>query len=82
MREQLHNHLSDFYKTAISTANQDPVKAYVFGATKDQAKVAELVRILNNHSITVNKLSNKINAAGTTFDPFRQLYSSIESARV
>lgn len=69
LRNELHSHLSNFYKNSISAANSDPIKGYVFGATKDKAKVAELIRILNNHQITVNKLASRISAAGNQFDP-------------
>ena len=67
LRTEMHAHLSNFYQNAITAANNDPVKAYVFGATEDKAKVHELVRILKNHKITVNKLSGQLNASGHQF---------------
>ncbi len=69
LRNELHSHLSNFYKNSISAANTDSIKGYVFGATQDKAKVKELVRILNNHKITINKLAVQVNTAGNRFDP-------------
>lgn len=58
LRIDLLTHQRDFFKTAISNAAKDPVKAVVFGST-DVVKVTLLAEVFGRHSIDVQKLSNQ-----------------------
>lgn len=64
MIEQLKSYQAQQYKDA---SKWDAPKAYVFGDARDPLKSLELVRILQNHDITVNTLAKRVNANGYSF---------------
>lgn len=63
--DQLKNYQVQQYKDA---ANWNSPGAYVFGDARDPLKSLELVRILRNHDIKVNKLSKRLTASGSNFE--------------
>ena len=54
MREDFLNYQRDFYKTNLSDAAKDPVKAYVFGSSKDKVKAFHLAELIQRQSIEKN----------------------------
>lgn len=58
MRVDLLNYQRDFFKTGISNAAKDPVKAVVFGSN-DAAKATMLAEVIARHTIDVQKISNQ-----------------------
>lgn len=58
IRVDLLNYQRDFFKTGISNAGKDPVKAVVFGSN-DAAKATMLAEVIARHSIEVQKLNNQ-----------------------
>lgn len=58
MRVDLLTYQRDFYKTAITNAAKDPVKAIGFGSN-DAVRATLLAEVIARHNIEVQKLSNK-----------------------
>ncbi len=64
MRVELLNYQRDFY----AQPNTDAVKAYVFGGTKDKVAVAEMVKILRQHEISVYELDKPVVSTNKKFN--------------
>lgn len=58
LRIELLTYQRDFFKTAVSQAAKDPVKAVVFGSN-DPVRATLLAEVIAQHSIDVQKLSNQ-----------------------
>jgi hypothetical protein len=69
LREELLNYQRQFFKDAAAEAAKDPVKALVFGASKDKAKAFHLAEIIARHNVNVYKIANTQNVNGKTFEP-------------
>lgn len=59
----------DFFQSAVKQANQQPVKAFVFGDAKDPGLTRRLLDLLLQHQITVQALSNAVTVDGQRFEP-------------
>ena len=68
-KDEFLNYQRKFYLDAQSLANKDPIKAYVFGSSKDKIKNYELLKILDQHQIEVYKLKQTLNKNGKRFEP-------------
>jgi len=66
MKDRLKKYQSEQYRDA---ANWDEPGAYVFGDVNDPMKTFELVKLLKNHDITVNQLSDRTAIEGKEFLP-------------
>lgn len=69
MREDLLNYQRQFYKDAIAEAGKDPVKAYVFGSSKDNARAVHLAEIIARQDVHVYRTATTQTINGKTFDP-------------
>ncbi len=58
LRIELLTHQQDFFKTAISNAAKDPVKAIVFGSN-DAMRPAMLAEVIARQAVTVQKIDNQ-----------------------
>jgi len=67
MRTELLNYQRDFFKSAISDASKDPVKAIVFGS-KDNVRSKMLAEIITLHTIDLYKPSSTQTINGKSFD--------------
>lgn len=56
LREDLLNYQRDFYKSALTEAAKDPVKAYLF-TSRDKARTYHLLDILQRHQVDVYSAS-------------------------
>jgi Zinc carboxypeptidase len=63
MRLELLNYQKEFY----STPNTEPIKSYIFGGSKDKVAVAEMVKILRQHEISVYELDKPIQIKNKKF---------------
>ncbi len=68
MREDFLNYQRDFYKTNSSDAAKDPVKAYLFGSSKDKVKAFHLVELLQRQSVEVYKPTSNQVINGKTYE--------------
>ena len=58
LRKEFLQWQRDFYKNSMVEANADPVKAYVFGDSADDAKTLDFLNMLLRHDIKVYHLAN------------------------
>lgn len=58
LRIDLLTYQQDFFKTAMSNAAKDPVKAIVFGSN-DAVKPTLLAEVIARHAITIQKIDNQ-----------------------
>lgn len=58
LRVELLTYQRDFFKTAVSNAAKDPVKAVAFGSN-DPVRATMLAEVIARHTIDVQKLSNQ-----------------------
>jgi hypothetical protein len=68
MREKLLNYQREFYTDASAEQSKDPVRAILFGGTKDKARAYHLAEVLDRHNIEVRKLKRDMNVNGKRFD--------------
>lgn len=63
LREELLNYQRQFFKDAVAEASKDPVKAIIFGSSKDKARTYHLAEIVARQDIAIYKpaSSQKIN---------------------
>ncbi|WP_020530509.1 M14 family metallopeptidase [Flexithrix dorotheae] len=69
LKDEFLNFQKSFYQDASSRANADPVKAYVFKAENDPARVYHFLDILKHHQIRVYELGKSVNNGGENFLP-------------
>lgn len=59
----------EFFQSALKQANQQPVKAFVFGDAKDPGLTRRLLDLLLQHRITVQALPKPLTVDGQRFEP-------------
>ena len=59
----------EFFQSALKQANQQPVKAFVFGDAKDPGLTRRLFDLLLQHKITVQALPKPLTVDGQRFEP-------------
>jgi hypothetical protein len=67
LREELLNYQRDFYKTSLTEAAKDPVKAYIFGS-RDKARVFHLAEVLSRQQIEFYRPASTSSINGKNFD--------------
>ena len=67
LRKELLGFQRDFYRTAITEANKDATKAYVFGETYDAHRQYKFIELLRRHQIQVYQLAKDVSAGGQQF---------------
>ena len=67
MREKLLDYQKRFYENALAAGRRDRVKAYVFAAPEDPARVNHFIDVLRRHRIEVHLLASEVSAAGKTY---------------
>ncbi|MFW6094953.1 MAG: M14 family zinc carboxypeptidase [Bacteroidota bacterium] len=68
-RKELQQFQKDFYRNAKREAEEEDVKAYVFGDEKDPVKLSHFLELLDNHDINVYNLNQKLETEGKSFKP-------------
>ncbi len=68
LREDLLNYQRQFYKEAIAEAGKDPVKAIIFGASKDRTRAAALAEVIARQNIDIYKPSASRTINNKTYD--------------
>jgi len=68
MKKSLLDYQKDFYANASKRADNDPVKALVYGSEKDGAKDFNFTNILLQNKIDVHMLNSDITVNGHTFE--------------
>lgn len=66
LREELLNYQRDFYKSALTEAAKDPVKAYLF-TSRDKARTYHLLDILQRHQVDVYGAASSTTANGKSY---------------
>lgn len=67
MRKSLLDYQRDFYASANKRADDDPIKALVYGSENDEAKNFHFTNILLQHNIDVHALQNNLTVNGRSF---------------
>ncbi|MEO5980204.1 MAG: M14 family metallopeptidase [Chryseolinea sp.] len=67
MREDLLNYQRQFYKDAAAEAGKDPVKAYVFSASKDNMRSFQLAEVIARQAIDIYKNSSPVDIDGKSY---------------
>lgn len=66
-KQTLLEYQKDFYQTALEKAEDQPVRAYVFGDEADQTLTNKFLDLLLQHSLDVYKLDEDQTINGSTF---------------
>lgn len=69
LREDLLNYQRQFFLDAAAESRKDPVKALIFGSSKDKARAYHLAEIISRHEIAVYKTTTSQTFNGKTFEP-------------
>lgn len=67
-RQLLYKLRKDFFTSTAAQAKANPVKAYVFGESKDATRTNAFVDLLMMHKVDVYELSQDITANGKNFE--------------
>ncbi len=67
-KEMLRKLRKDFFSTAMTQAKASPIKAYVFGESKDATRTNAFINLLLMHQIDVYESGQNITAGGKTFE--------------
>lgn len=68
MRIEILNYQRNFYKQAKQEGERSDIEGYVFGTPHDQARTYHLAELLRRHDIELYKLSQNLQASGTSFE--------------
>ena len=68
LRPKLHSYQKRFYEDVAGLAKADPVKAYVFQAPEDPARVNQFLDLLARHRIEVHKVAGSVKAGDRMFE--------------
>ncbi len=80
-RSELLNYQRDFYESAADEARNHSVKAYLFAAPDDEARMYHFVDLLNFHRIKVYNLAREITEGGITFRPGQAMILPLDQAQ-
>jgi len=69
LRDELGSYSREFFATALSEADQHPVRAYVFAAPEDPERTWRLVELLDQHGIHVHALGRELELEGVRYEP-------------
>jgi hypothetical protein len=68
LREEFLTYQRDFYKSAITEASKDPVKAYIVGSSKDKAKTFHFAELMLRQNVEFYKVSSTQTINGKSFE--------------
>ena len=68
-RAMLFSYQKDFFRTALSNARKDQLKAYVFGDAADASRNRAFIDLLLRHQIACYQLGAEVSIGGQTFKP-------------
>ena len=68
LREDLLNYQRQFFQDAAEASRKDPVKALIFGSSKDRARAYHLAEIIARHDIAVYKPKETRTLNGKRFE--------------
>jgi len=80
-RSELLNYQRKFYDSAADEARNHTVKAYLFAAPGDEARLYHFVDLLNFHRIKVYNLAREITEGGITFKPGEAMILPLDQAQ-
>ena len=67
-KEMLRKLRKDFFSSAMAQAKVNPIKAYVFGDSKDATRTNSFINLLLLHQIEVYESNQTVTANGRTFE--------------
>jgi sulfur relay (sulfurtransferase) complex TusBCD TusD component (DsrE family) len=68
LREEFLNYQRDFYKSALTEAAKDPVKAYIVGSSKDKVKTFHFGEMMLRQNVEFYKVSSTQTINGKSFE--------------
>ncbi|HSO85924.1 MAG TPA: M14 family zinc carboxypeptidase [Draconibacterium sp.] len=69
LKNELLEHQKEFYREALTLADKDPVKAYIFGNESNKLQSQYFANLLRQHQIEVYTNSREITKNGKKFNP-------------
>lgn len=69
LRIELLENLREFYSTAITLSEKEPIKAYVFGEPYDKGKMYHFFELLQLNNIEIFELTTELNIENNKFEP-------------
>jgi hypothetical protein len=69
LKNELLDHQKEFYREALTLADKDPVKAYIFGNESNKLQAQYFANLLRQHHIEVYSNSREITKNGKKFNP-------------
>jgi hypothetical protein len=69
LKNELLDHQKEFYHEALTIADKDPVKAYIFGNESNKLQAQYFANLLRQHHIEVYSNSGEITKNGKKFNP-------------
>lgn len=73
-RQNLLKFQRDFFASAVSDANKQPIKGYIVGDNQDANKLKKFAQFLLYHQIESYQLSDNLNTDGKTFEKGKALF--------
>ncbi|MDR0611713.1 MAG: hypothetical protein LBG58_16530 [Planctomycetaceae bacterium] len=67
LRKELLDYQRNYFKQALTDADEDPVKAYVFGSPTDKAAAFHLAELVTRNNIDVYKLKEDLTVGDKTY---------------
>ncbi len=67
LRTQLLDYQRNYYNSALSDANKDPIKAYIIGEKHDKMRLFHFLQLLQRHQIKVHALKEDFTKSNTSF---------------
>ncbi|MBK5277952.1 MAG: zinc carboxypeptidase [Bacteroidia bacterium] len=67
-KEMLRKLRKDFFSSTLAQAKSSPIKAYVFGDSKDVSRTNAFINLLLLHQVEVFENNQNVNANGKTFE--------------
>ncbi len=68
MKKEIMQFMVDFYKQALTEAEADTDKAFIFGTTEDAARSYHLAEMVMQHDIDVYALNENLTVNGVSFE--------------
>jgi len=67
-RELLLKHQQEYFKSALDEGRKSPIKAYVFGDSKDQSRTKAFAELLLKHRIETNRLDADLTVGANKYE--------------
>lgn len=81
LRQELLDHQRTFFQTALEEARKSPIQGYVFTSPEDATRTVEFLELLQQHQITVQRLSSSHTIEGQSYPEGLSFYVPVAQAQ-